>query len=169
MTIKLRLGEDLDEWYFIVRPILLNPEYEKRKTYRHHGDTTVYEHCVKISIKCYQIAKRHNLDYKSLAIAGLLHDFYETPWQDVVIKQPIYKMHLFTHARNALENSRKYFGKYMNPIVEDCILKHMWPVNLRLPKYKEGLILTYVDKTMSLDMLTSPESLFKTIAFMRRS
>ena len=29
---------------------------------------------------------------------------------------------------------------------QDIILKHMWPVTLILPKYKESFIITFVDK-----------------------
>ena len=41
----------LEEWYDIVQPILLSNEYQNKKKYRHHGDTSVYDHCVNVSIK----------------------------------------------------------------------------------------------------------------------
>ena len=35
-----------------------------------------YEHLIKVSYKSYKIAKKLDLDYVSVARAGLLHDFY---------------------------------------------------------------------------------------------
>lgn len=153
---------DLSEWYDIVSPIINHPEYQRRKTFRHHGDITVYDHMVRVSIYMYLWAKKLNMDYKSAAIAGLLHDFYETPWQDVKVKQPFFKMHGFTHAANALKNAQKYFPEYMNPVIENSILRHMFPLNKVPPKYKIGFMLTLVDKYVSLEMFKEPESLIKT-------
>lgn len=164
----MRKFYNYDEWYEIVFPILTSREYIKRRTYRHHGDTTVYEHCVKVSKLAYRIAKRFGLDYRSAAIAGLLHDFYRTPWQDIVIKQPIYKMHGFTHAKDALENSRRFYRKYLNRQIENAILRHMFPLNITPPTCLIGYVVTVADKASSVDFLTSKEAIFKTLHFARR-
>jgi uncharacterized protein len=158
---------DLKEWFDIVSPILNSDEYQRRKSFRHHGDVTVYEHSVKVSKYAFSVAKKLHLNKKDAAIAGLLHDFYETPWQDVTIKQPFFKMHGFTHAQNALENSQKYYSAYLNPVIENAIQRHMFPLNIRPPKYKVGVIITIVDKYASLDMLTSKEALKKTFAALK--
>lgn len=159
---------DYSEWYMIVEPIITTREYIKRRTFRHHGNVTVYEHSMKVSKKAYRIAKRIGADYKSAAIAGILHDFYDTPWQDIKIKQPIYKMHAFTHAKVALENSRKHYKKYLNPTIENAILRHMFPLNIIPPKTVIGYIITISDKISSLDFLTSKEAIFKTFSFLTR-
>lgn len=169
MRFKRKKRITLDEWYKIAYPIISHPEYQRRKTFRHHGDTSVYNHSINVSIKSYVMAKKLNLDYKSATIAGLLHDFYESPWQDVTIKQPFFKKHGFTHAENALKNSRIYFKKYLNPCIENSIKRHMFPLNIIPPKYKEGLVLTMVDKMVSIDMITSKESIAKTFINFRRS
>lgn len=57
-------------------------------------------------------------------------------------------MHGFVHAREALYNSRKVFPHLMNNRIEDIILKHMFPLNIRLPKYKETWIVTLIDKNV---------------------
>ncbi len=159
---------DYSEWYMIVEPIITSREYIKRRTFRHHGDVTVYEHSMMGSKKAYRMAKRIGADYKSAAIAGILHDFYETPWQDVKIKQPIYKMHAFTHARVALNNSRKHFKKYLNTKIENAILRHMFPLTIIPPKTVVGIIITISDKLSSLDFITSKEAILKTFSFLRR-
>ena len=48
------------------------------------------------------------MDYKALTIAGLLHDFYEKPWQYSNEKKPFFQKHAFTHAKEAVVNSKKY-------------------------------------------------------------
>lgn len=164
-----RIMNSLYEWYELVKPILTNEEFQKRKLYRHHGDITVYEHCVNVSIKGFLMAKKFDLDADSVAIAGLLHDFYESPWQEITIKQPLLKRHGFTHADNALHNAQKYFPEFMNPIVEDSILKHMFPLNKIPPKYKEGLIITLADKYVSMEMFAAPKSILKTLGVVKRS
>lgn len=153
---------DYSEWYSIVEPILLSEEYLKRKSFRHHGDTSVYDHCVKVSKYSYRVAKRLKLDYRGAAIAGILHDFYVTPWQDTVIKQPFFQKHGFTHAADALINSQIYYSDYLNDAIENAILRHMFPLNFRPPKCKIGYVVTLCDKCASLDFLKSKESLKKT-------
>lgn len=150
------------EWFEIIKPIVEHPEFQKRKTFKHHGETTVFEHSIRVSHKAYKIAKGLNTDYRSAAIAGILHDFYTTPWQDVIIKQPIYKMHAFTHAKSALENSRKYFSEFLDEKIENAILRHMFPLNIIPPKHLVGYIVTTADKLSSLDMILSPSSIKKT-------
>lgn len=152
-------SKDLSYWYEIAKPILDHPEYQKRKKYMHHGDTSVYTHSVGVSLRAFQIGKKFNLDLKSLIIAGLLHDFYKTPWQDVEEHLPLFKRHGFTHAKDALLNSRIYFSEYLNPTIENSILRHMFPLNKIPPKTKEGFVLTIADKLESLDLILSKKSL----------
>ncbi len=157
-------------WYRIVYPIINTKEFQKRKTFRHHGDTTVYDHSLRVSYRAYIIAKSLHSDAKSAAIAGMLHDMYSTPWQEVKIKQPFYKMHAFSHAKDALINSQKYYSKYLTPKIENAILRHMFPLNIIPPKYSVGYILTLADKIESMDMLTSKEAMSKTFfGFLKRS
>ena len=155
-------NKNLREWLEIVKPIIDSPEYQKRKKFRHHGDITVYDHCVRVSIYSYLVARRFKMDYKSAAIAGLLHDFYTTPWQECTEKLPFFKMHGFTHAAIALENSRKYFSEYLNPTIENAILRHMFPLNKIPPKTKVGFLITLVDKYVSIEMFREPESIIQT-------
>ena len=34
----------------------------------------------------------------------------------------------------------------LSAIEEDIILKHMWPLTLRIPKYKESFLIMFLDK-----------------------
>ncbi len=167
MEIIMMKRYDYSEWEQIVLPIITSEEYLKRKSFRHHGDVTVYDHSVRVSKKAYRMAKAMKIDYKSAAIAGILHDFYKTPWQDVKIKQPIYKMHAFTHGRSALENAKNFYPEYLNAKIENAILRHMFPLTLP-PKTLVGFVITIADKASSMDFITSKEAWVKTFSFLKR-
>ena len=140
----------------IVKPILENEEFLKRKNYPHHYQESVYDHVLRVSYDCYRIGKKWKMDYKALAIAGLLHDFYDKPWQSDFEKKPLFQKHGFVHAEQARMNALKYFPDLMNDKIGDMIKTHMFPLNKRIPRYKESWILTLVDKADSMDFLFHP-------------
>ena len=148
------------EFYNIIEPFLIHDEFIKRKKYPHHIDESVYEHTLRVSYDCYRIGKKLKLDYQSLAIAGLLHDFYETPWQYDKEKKPFLQMHAFTHAHNAVLNAKKHFGKSITPKIANIMETHMFPVNKKFPRSKEAWLLTLVDKADSMDFIMHPIILF---------
>ncbi len=165
------------EYYEIVKPILKNIEFQKRRSYQHHGSETLYIHSIKVSILSYKLAKKFNLDYYSIAIGALLHDFYNEPWLvngKVNRKKTtnFFKSHGFVHAQEALNNSRREFPTLLNCKIEDIILRHMFPLNIVPPKYLESWIVTIVDKIVSLNALRRPEELhlyFKIIGLNTRT
>lgn len=128
---------------------LLNSEIVKSMDkYIQHGTTTTLEHCINVSYISYKIAKKFHLDAKSTARAGLLHDLFLYDWHKVIEKKPLFKKHGFTHPFTALKNAKKYFK--LNEIETDIIAKHMWPLTFKhIPKYKESLIVTSIDKYCS--------------------
>ncbi len=133
-----------------------NEEFLKRKNYVHHYNESVYDHVLRVSYSCYKIGKKLHLDYKSLAIAGLLHDFYDKPWQDNYQKTKFFQKHGFVHAEQARRNAIKYFPNLVTEKIESMIKTHMFPLNILLPQYKESWLLTIVDKVLSLDFLLHP-------------
>ena len=72
-------------------------------------------------------------------------------------------MHGFTHAKEALDNYKKYFGHLMNERIENSILRHMFPLNKIPPKYKEGWLIVLVDKADSMDFLMHPSVLIMSL------
>lgn len=164
-TTKLKKKEikaDYIDFYEIIEPILIQSEMQKRKNYPHHINESVYAHVLRVAYDCYRIGKRLKMDYKSLAIAGILHDFYENPWQYSTEKKPFFQKHAFTHAKEAVENSKKIFGtNIVTPKVESIMITHMFPLNRRFPRNKEAWLLTLVDKADSIDFIMHPVALFK--------
>lgn len=157
---KKRLIEDYNEYLKIIDPFINHPEFIKRKKYMHHIGESVYAHTLRVSFDSYKIAKRLHWDYKAAAIGGLLHDFYDKPWQNNHEKTPFLKKHGFVHAEQARINALKYFPEDINKKIEDIIQKHMFPLNKRPPKYKESWLISLVDKADSMDFLMHPKILF---------
>lgn len=156
--------KDKLEYYDIVKEILKNDEFQKRKKFKHHGNISVYDHCLEVSKISYYLAKKMNLDYKSTAIGALLHDFYFKPWQENIEKKSFFKKHGFVHAYEAKINAKKYFPNLINQKIENIIERHMFPLNKIPPKYKEAWIVTLVDKYVSMEVIKQPiffKSLFK--------
>ncbi len=153
---KKNLNFKNSDYYKIVKPILEHEEFQKRKNFKHHHNESVYDHVLRVSYDCYNIGKKLHLDYKALAIAGLLHDFYDKPWQDTFEHLPLLQRHGFTHAEQARKNALKFFPELVNEKIESMIKTHMFPLNKKLPQYKESWLLTLVDKADSIDFLFHP-------------
>lgn len=133
--------ENEKEFQEIIKDIKENETVLKMKKYMQHYNTDCYEHCYIASFYCYKIAKKHKLDYKSAARAAMLHDLFLYDWR---VPGTHNKLHAFHHPRTAYENAKKIFK--LNSKEKDIILKHMWPLTVIPPKYKESFILTLVDK-----------------------
>lgn len=130
-------------YYEEVADLLDNEVVLQMKQYMHHGHTTCFQHCLNVSYYNYLLCKLLSLDARAGARAGLLHDLFLYDWHDYV-KGKGQKMHGWTHAATALTNVKRYFE--ITPVEEDIIKKHMFPMNIALPKYKETVIITITDK-----------------------
>jgi uncharacterized protein len=117
------------------------------KNYMQHGDISCYTHSLHVSYISFRLCKKLGLDYLSAARGGLLHDFFLYDWHSD--KNSHTGLHGFVHPGIAMKNANKYFA--LNNIEEDIIEKHMWPLTLRLPKYRESYVVLMVDKYCAFD------------------
>ena len=90
------------------------------KSYIQHGSTSVYEHSVKVAYTSLYFARRFRLNIKS------------------------HRLHGFYHPSTALRNAKEDFD--LNPIEENMIARHMFPLTPIPPRYKEAWILCLADK-----------------------
>jgi uncharacterized protein len=135
------------EYTDIVWDILENNDFQKLQNFFHHN-SSIYEHARIVSYVSYRICKYLNLDYRSAARGGLLHDFFLYDWRNHsepdLAKE---KYHGRAHPAIALKNSMKHFD--LNEVEKDIIIKHMWPLTFRPPKYQESFVVTFTDKYIS--------------------
>ena len=135
------------EFYRAVRDIYGHGEFLKLKQYYHHN-SSIYEHVNDVAYLSYRICKFLKLDYRSAARGALLHDFFLYNWRDHDVPDlPRDKFHGIEHPGIALSNAEKYFS--LNEIERDIIKKHMWPLTLVPPKYKESFVVSFADKYLS--------------------
>lgn len=161
-TIPINILKNIDSEYVeIIKPIITNSEFLKRQYYHHHENRSVYGHSLLVSIRSYNIAKKLGLDYKSAAIGGLLHDFYDEDWQLAEKKKNIRQAHGFVHARQALKNSKSNFPELINKKTQNIILRHMFPLNFVPPIYLESWLICFVDKYCSMEIFSQPKNLYK--------
>lgn len=135
---------DRDEYEKCIGGIIQNEAVRSMKNIIQHSDVSCLEHCLFVSYSGYLICKRFGLDYRSAARGGLLHDFFLYDWH---IKETHKGLHGFKHPHTALENAEKHFC--LNDIEKDIIKKHMWPLTVRIPRYKESFIVSFADKYCS--------------------
>ena len=132
------------EFFSIISNIINNETVKKMKEYRQHCDTSCYEHCLYVAYYSYVIAKKLKLDYVSTARAAMLHDLFLYDWRKKYAKSKTHELHAFVHPKIALKNALMLFN--LNEIEQEIILKHMWPVTISFPKYKETYVVTFMDK-----------------------
>ncbi len=149
-NIKIKLldkSDDENEFYKITTDILYHKKFNELKNYKHH-DSSIYDHVLKVAKLSYKFAKFLKLDYKSTARGALLHDFFFYDWR---IEKPTInnkkRIHAFSHSIHAYHNAMKYFT--LNKIEKDIIIKHMFPLTIKFPKYKETFLVSIVDKIIS--------------------
>lgn len=130
------------EFELIIHEIAENETVQSMKNFRQHYDTSCYDHCMQVSFISYKVCKKLNLDYKSAARAAMIHDLFLYDWRHKVEGRK--GLHAFTHPHIALENALKLFE--LSEKEQDIILKHMWPLTIKLPKYPESYVVTLVDK-----------------------
>ena len=137
----------MEKYYEIIEEyasdILNNEKVISQKKFIQHGTTSVYEHTIKVTIEALKIVDRLRIkvDKKSLVRGCLLHDYFLYDWHE---NDKSHRLHGFYHAKKALNNARNDFE--LNKIEENMISTHMFPLNLRIPKYKESVILCISDK-----------------------
>ncbi len=135
-----------EEFELILKDIVSNKVVREMKNYRQHYSTTCFDHCYDAAYTCFLICKKLNWDYVSATRGAMLHDLFLYDWRKKDNRTN--KWHAFTHGKIACENAKKEF--ILTEKEQDIIKSHMWPLTVKLPKSKEAMLLTFVDKYCAL-------------------
>jgi uncharacterized protein len=128
--------------------ILKNEKFNQMDKYTAHGNTSTREHSINVAELSLKIAEKFKLKINKdeLIKSALLHDMFLYDWHDAPKEVGL---HGFTHSRIAADKAKKEFD--INDRVYSNILTHMWPLNItKIPKTKEGFIVSIADKICSL-------------------
>jgi uncharacterized protein len=149
MEMNLMVLSESEKNYFksCSTELLKLDDVKPMKKFIQHANVSCLEHSISVAYYSYCICRKFNLnvDCKSIIRGALLHDFFLYDWH--ITKNPK-GLHGFKHPITALENAEKCFE--LNEIEKDIIVKHMWPLTLAMPKYKESFIVSFSDKFCSL-------------------
>ncbi|KAA9291849.1 phosphohydrolase [Aerococcus urinae] len=110
-------------------------------------------HSYSVSYYSYKIAKRLNLDYRSVARAGLMHDLFYYDTKEMTFSKG---NHFTNHPYIALKNAEVLTD--LNEVEHDIIIKHMWLATWQLPAYPESFVVTFVDKYLASTEYLKPAS-----------
>ena len=140
---SIEQSDELKEYFEFVKDLLDSDVVKEMKNFRHHYSTTCYQHCLNVSYYNYLVCRKLGLNSKSAARAGLLHDLFLYDWR-AVPKKAGDKPHGMRHPQIALDNAKEHFE--IGKREEDMIVKHMWPLTIRFPKYAESYVIVIIDK-----------------------
>ena len=115
----------------------------RMEKFTQHGDTSCLLHTIAVAYYSIKIAEFFGIKYKKrdLIRGALLHDYFLYDWH---IKDPDRKAHGFSHAAAALQNAERDFA--LNAVERDIIARHMFPLNLTPPRYRESILVCIADK-----------------------
>lgn len=127
--------------------LLKSADVQRMSTFIQHANISCLEHSISVAYYSYWLCQKFNLhvDCRSIIRGALLHDFFLYDWHKSSNRKGL---HGFTHPKTALENAEEHF--LLNDMEKDIIVKHMWPLTLTPPKYRESFIVSLSDKFCSV-------------------
>lgn len=130
--------------------------------FRQHGATSRYVHSVAVAYYSYLLAvtlgKRAHL--RDLVRGALTHDYYLYDCKEKSTRQ---KGHVTKHPQISLENAQKDFE--LTEIERDIITKHMFPLTLKRPRYRESVIVSLVDKGCAIYEFLKRKNPYPTVRY----
>lgn len=156
----------IHEYLLCVNDLVAHRSVQSMQNYTQHGDTNCLTHSLYVSYYSYILSLKLNryikVDSRSIARGALLHDFFLYDWHEKSTRKGL---HGFTHPKTALENATLHFQ--LNALEKDIIVKHMWPLTPKPPKFFASLLVSLVDKYIStleiFSIYPSKKNLFATL------
>ncbi|MDD2362790.1 MAG: phosphohydrolase [Oscillospiraceae bacterium] len=139
--------EEIEIYLDIIKPLMKYEPILKMDSYKQHGQTSCLRHCLAVSFYSFVLCRRLHIRFDTAALirGAMLHDFFLYDWHKPADSR---RWHGFIHPKIALKNAEKHFD--LSKRERDIIAKHMWPLTLRFPRFREALIVCLVDKICSV-------------------
>lgn len=129
--------------------IIRSEEFRATFEQKHHMDTTVGDHTLGVAAEavyiCLLCSQTDDRTLENVVVSSLCHDL------GIIGRDEKFDNNaqcLMRHPVDSAEVYRNLTGE-KNERVLDSILSHMFPLKPRMPKHREGWILTLADKTAS--------------------
>jgi len=125
--------------------LLEHPSILSMDNYVQHINTSRLQHAFNVTYYSYRFAKLFKLRVRETVRAALMHDLFLYEWRT---EQPIEGSHIDVHPQIALETAKTVTT--IDPLMEDIILSHMWPLGKVKPKSKEAYLVQAMDKLAAI-------------------
>ncbi len=128
--------------------ILSSENFKSSEQNVQHGTMSVKKHSINVAKYSVALSRKLGIkcDERDLVRGALLHDYFLYDWHDT--KRENYNpLHGYYHPGIALKNANAEYD--LTPRQKDIIKKHMWPLTITPPRYKEAWIVTTADKYCS--------------------
>ena len=141
--------------------ILASANMQLEKQFMQHGNVSVFDHSVAVACTCIWLSDRLRIrvDERALVRGALLHDYFLYDWH---VPDKSHRWHGFFHAGKALANASRDFT--LGKIERDMIARHMFPLNITLPRYRESVILCIADKLCATEETVTARSQYRKIS-----
>ena len=138
--------EQLRDFNEYMNELLADRKIQRMSQFIQHGDTTCLMHCKTVAYYSVVFVNKFHIkvDMKSLIRGALLHDYFLYDWHE----QKLGNLHGFYHPGIALRNAMRDYELTKREM--DIIKKHMFPLTLYLPMYKETGVVCLMDKYCTL-------------------
>lgn len=132
-----------------------NSRLLRERQYIQHGNTSTLQHSIAVAYFTRMAARffRIPVRERELIRGALLHDYFLYDWHE---RDASHRLHGLHHPKRALENAQQDFQ--LSEVEKDIIRKHMFPLTIIPPRYKESLLVCLVDKACSLYEVFRPDA-----------
>ena len=134
--------ENEPEFFEIIKEIYETEAFQSMGQYFQHADITRVQHILSVAYMSYIIAKEKGADYVIATRGAMMHDLFYYDWH--VPGDGSHRLHGYRHPGFALKNAKALVT--LSEKEENIIKRHMWPLTVTPPKYKESWIVCLSDK-----------------------
>jgi len=141
----------INDFLYYAQEVLDNESVQSMSNFRQHNNTDCLQHSLNVAFQCYKWYCKYdlNINIDNTIRGALLHDFFLYDWH---VKNGHHGLHAFSHPKIALKNANQIFK--LSAMEKDIIAKHMFPLTISLPAYKESWLVILADKYIaSLELL----------------
>lgn len=133
-------------FFDVVGDLYFSDEVQSLAKYEQHLDIDRLQHITGVAYLSYMICRKLGWNYTCAARGATMHDLFYYDWRDgKTEKGKWHKFHGYKHPKYATLNAKE-LAPDSNDIVINCVRRHMWPLTVVPPKYREGYVVSFADK-----------------------
>lgn len=130
------------EYLAVAGDLYDSPQLQMMASFEQHLKINRLQHIRSVAYLSYLGAKKHGLSVRETARAATMHDLFYYDWRK---KEASHRLHGYRHPAFALQNAYYLCGT-LTKREANTIKRHMWPLTPTPPRYREGFLVSAMDK-----------------------